>query len=376
MPPQTVVSANPRPRAAGKAGVFLGVATVVVLSGLGAYLGAAYLPDTGDDWRTNAGRALFGVYGLSYLVLPIRLWRSATWIRVVMCVWMTLLSTGVVAVFGFHAILVFLFSIAITAVSLPVAAAVTINSAVLLGICSASLTIGRPDVTGSDLAVLISIAVTATATGQLLRTVSQLRDTRAELARLAVVNERNRLARDLHDVLGHSLTTISVKAGLARRLVESGMDDRARVIAEVSDSERLARQAMTEVRAVVSEYRASLVTELAGVREALDAAGIHALLPESADAVPADLQPAFAYVLREGVTNIMRHSRATACEVRIGPDWIEIIDNGPVEAFGKPGNGLTGLSERLAVVGGVVSAAPQPGGNGFCLRANVSRGAT
>ncbi|HEY2764129.1 MAG TPA: sensor histidine kinase [Pseudonocardiaceae bacterium] len=203
----------------------------------------------------------------------------------------------------------------------------------------------------------------------LARTVRQLRAVREEVARLAVADERVRIARDLHDVLGHSLTTITVKAGLARRLLEDGAV--ARAAAEVADVERLGRQALTEVRATVSAHRvASLAAEIAGARVALTAAGIRAELPHAVDDVDPAYQEAFAYVLREGVTNVLRHSGARCCHVRLGSSWLEVRDDGQGSAPNGTGQGLAGLRERLAPLGGTVQAAALSGG-GFRLRAAV-----
>jgi two-component system sensor histidine kinase DesK len=196
---------------------------------------------------------------------------------------------------------------------------------------------------------------------------------RDEIRTLAVAEERARVARDLHDVLGHSLTTITLKAGLARRILESSSDVE-RALAEVHDVERLSRQALTEIRATVSGYRkVSLPAEIAGARAALTAAGIDAELPQAVDDVPGELQEPFGYVLREGVTNVIRHSGASRCQIRLGQSWIEIADDGSgdstVDKHG--GNGLAGLRERLAKVGGRLTAAPR-GEGGFLLRADVS----
>jgi two-component system, NarL family, sensor histidine kinase DesK len=199
----------------------------------------------------------------------------------------------------------------------------------------------------------------------LVRGNSELREAREELARMAVTTERERMARDLHDVLGHSLTTITVKAGLARRLLESGAADRA--ADEVADVERLGRQALADVRSTVSANRVtSLAQELAGAREALRAAEITADLPRAVDDVPAERQQAFAHVVREGVTNVIRHSGASTCAVRLTPDSVEVVDDG-VGGAAPPGNGIAGLGERLAAVGGRVEAGPAPGG-GYRLR--------
>ena len=212
-----------------------------------------------------------------------------------------------------------------------------------------------------DLGSLIGIvAMTFAMIGMfgLIRANSELRNAREELARMAVTEERDRMARDLHDVLGHSLTTITVKAGLARRLLERGDD--ARAADEVADVERLGRQALADVRATISANRvASLAAELAGAREALRAADIEADLPRAVDVVPADRRQVFAYVLREGVTNAIRHSGAGRVTVRLAPDSIEVADDGVGAPSGTPaGNGLTGLAERLAAIGGWIDSGP------------------
>jgi two-component system, NarL family, sensor histidine kinase DesK len=205
----------------------------------------------------------------------------------------------------------------------------------------------------------------------LVRGNSELREAREELATMAVTAERERMARDLHDVLGHSLTTITVKAALARRLLEHGQAERA--AAEVGDVERLGRQALVDVRATVAANRpASLARELVGAREALRAAEIRADLPQAVDDVPEGLQQAFAHVVREGVTNVVRHSGAGTCTIRLTPTSVEVVDDGVGSPAGTPaGSGLRGLSERLAAVGGEVEAGPRPGG-GYRLRAECA----
>ncbi|GLY84468.1 two-component sensor histidine kinase [Actinoallomurus iriomotensis] len=220
-----------------------------------------------------------------------------------------------------------------------------------------------------DVALLLMfVAYVLTGINQLSRTVAELRAARDEIATLSVAAERARVARDLHDVLGHSLTTITVKTSLARRVLESGAD-RARAVAEIHDAERLSRETLDEIRATVSGYRrASLTAELAGARSALRGAGIGARLPRSADDVRVDLREPFAHVLREGVTNVIRHSGATTCEVRMTPTSIEIRDDGPPAAPAQPGTGLTGLAERLAAAGARIEAGPLPDG-GFRLAA-------
>ena len=188
-------------------------------------------------------------------------------------------------------------------------------------------------------------------------------------AELAVENERTRFARDLHDILGHSLTVITVKAELANRLLDV---DTERARAELADLERLSRDALADVRRAVEGYRElTLPGELARARTALAAAEIEAELPNSTDEVPSHLRELFAWTVREGVTNVIRHSGATRCTVRLGADAAEVVDDGagPVATGGvvegaHTGSGLVGLRERAAAVGGTVTTrVEQPRGH-------------
>jgi len=202
----------------------------------------------------------------------------------------------------------------------------------------------------------IAIPVVALITFAVHRTLSgthALAEARAELASLAAEQERFRIARDLHDLLGHSLTTITVKAGLAARI---GLADHARATQEMAEVETLARQALAEVRAAVSSYReVTLAGELATGRQLLRAAGITADLPRAVDDVDPAHQELFGWVVREGLTNIVRHSRARSCAVRLSQSCIEITDDG-IGSSAPPGNGLTGLRERVAAAGGSIEA--------------------
>ncbi|MGW4527707.1 sensor histidine kinase [Amycolatopsis sp. NPDC004378] len=183
-------------------------------------------------------------------------------------------------------------------------------------------------------------------------TAGHLKAARAQIRRMAVDQERERVARELHDILGHNLSTMAVKLGLARRILESAADT-APALAEVHDLEILCHQSLSDVRATVSGYRqVSLATELSGARLALRAAGIRADLPSSVEDVDPGLHSVFGYVVREAVTNVLRHSNARQCRIRLGSGWIEVTDDGTVTTEPTAGHGLTGLTERLAEVAG------------------------
>ena len=206
----------------------------------------------------------------------------------------------------------------------------------------------------------------------LIRSNQELAKARSEVARLAAENERTRIARDLHDLLGHSLTTITVKAGLARRLAERH-DERATT--EIAEVEELSRRSLADVRAAVAGHRdVTLAGELATAREVLRAAGIVAELPGSVEVVDPSLSELFGWVTREGVTNVVRHARASHCTVRAERNWIEITDNGRGGLAGA-GNGLTGLRERVEAAGGTVQVGAAPYG-GWRLRVDVPLDAT
>lgn len=220
-----------------------------------------------------------------------------------------------------------------------------------------------------DIQVTFGVFVGAVAMWGILQIIqrnSQLAAAREEMARLAVVEERARFARDLHDILGHSLTVVAVKAELAGRLVSL---DPAKAEAEIADVERLARQALTDVRAAVTGIReVSLAGELATARGALRAAGIEADLPAALDGVPGERRELFGWVVREGITNVIRHSRATQCRITVTATGIEIVDNGrgPIGTDAS-GHGLVGLHERVAAADGTLTVGRRPEG-GFSLR--------
>ena len=184
----------------------------------------------------------------------------------------------------------------------------------------------------------------------------RLRRADEEIERLAALGERERIARDLHDLLGHTLSVIIVKSELAARLAER---DPSRAGDEMRDVERIGRDALTEVRAAVVGYRANgLRGELDGARRALAAAGVEATVEVALPALPIAYELALAFALRESVTNVVRHAAATHATIRLGTDSaggvaLEVIDDGRGGA-GPDGAGLTGMRERISALGGTV----------------------
>jgi two-component system sensor histidine kinase DesK len=223
------------------------------------------------------------------------------------------------------------------------------------------------------IALTVSIATMLRGISQLARTVGQLRQAQSEIARLAVADERARFARDLHDVLGHSLTVVTVKSELAARLVDLDPD---RAKTELADIERLSRSALVDLRASIAGYREmNLDTELAAARVALAAAEVEATVPVSGDAVAPPLRELFAWAVRESVTNVIRHAGAASCTIELRADAVTIADDGvgmgasvdaeKTDAAGgiRSGSGLSGLSARAAAVGAVLLvAAREPHG--------------
>jgi two-component system sensor histidine kinase DesK len=188
----------------------------------------------------------------------------------------------------------------------------------------------------------------------------ELMRARDENADLAVTAERSRFARDLHDILGHSLTVITVKAELAGRLLDV---DPERARAEIADLERLSRDALADVRRAVEGYRdLTLPGELVRARNALTSLGIAAEVPGSADEVPGELRELFAWTVREGVTNVIRHSGAQRCTVTLTATSAEVRDDGRGCPGASAGSGLAGLRERAEAVGArVVTRSLEPG---------------
>lgn len=314
---------------------------------------------------------LLVAYGVGWMVAPRWLWSSGSDnVNTLVC--LALIAIGLVIVFwlGMSSAGLLVYIMSTVAVALPAWRAIVIDGSVVLALATTMYLTQDLPRDGSELLTLLSISLGMLAVGRMMRANRALSLAQEEIAALARTEERGRLARDLHDILGHSLTTITLKAGVARRLLESSSADRA--LEEIREIEHLTRQALGDVRATASGYReVSLSAEVVGARAALHAAGVEADLPNAVDNVRPELQGVFGYVLREAITNVLRHAAATRCSVRLGDTWLEVWDNGRGAGVGVPGTGLKGLAERLAPHGGTVLAGPLADG-GYRLRAEVA----
>jgi two-component system, NarL family, sensor histidine kinase DesK len=227
---------------------------------------------------------------------------------------------------------------------------------------------GEPDVAMQ----VVSFGVILAVVRRLMELVRELEAAWAQVAELAAGEERLRLSRDMHDLLGHNLSLIALKSQLARRLL--GSDPEA-AEGEVRDVEAVARTSLREARAAVRGLRsASLASELARASDALEAAGIEPRVTE-AGPLPAGVETLLGFAAREGVTNVIRHSRARRCEIAVHRTdegaHLEVRDDGVGTANGVDGGtGLRGLAERVAEAGGTLDAGPADGG-GFRLIARL-----
>lgn len=226
---------------------------------------------------------------------------------------------------------------------------------------------------GNGLAVLLAGAAVG-----FMRTALQraraLREAQQELADAAVDQERSRIAQDLHDILGHSLSVITVKAELAQRLFDV---DTGKARRELADLETLSRDALADVRATALGVRGiSLAGEIAAARQALGSAGIEASLPTTTDEVPTRWRELFAWVIRESVTNVVRHSRASRCDVEMGPRRVSVADDGVGIPVPPPlgGHGLSGLRARVESTGAQMTTLTGLDGRGATVLVETADG--
>lgn len=323
------------------------------------------------------GTVLLVVFAWAYLFLvPLCWWGTpgARYSYLIVGVLLTL-SLAATAVIGENGLMSLIFVAAAAIILLPgrVALALVVVFALTSSVVPQFI---KPwNQHGLAWSIGVSVALASLAVfgfSRLIRANAELAAMREEVATLAAERERMRIARDLHDLLGHSLTTVTVKAALAARLFDQ---DPARARTEIAEVELLARESLADVRAAVAGYReVRLATELATAREVLAAAGIEAQLPGAVEGMSPEVGGLFGWVVREGVTNVVRHSQATSVRITLDATGIEIVDDGHgcMPKTTDAGNGLAGLAERAGALGGRLLAGPVDGSaSGFRLRVEV-----
>jgi len=320
-------------------------------------------------WQAVLAVVLLLAFCTTYLTLVVIVWdqRRSGLARALLGL-LVVLALAVLPLTGASGLTTLIFVAVIAQVMFPWRVAVVVAAGLIVLSVVVSLLAGSSDVYG----FAFPIAAASLAMFGVARMTERNRaliDAQHDREQYAVLAERERFARDLHDILGHSLTVITVKSELAGRLVDR---DPERARAEIADVERLARQALADVRATVGNYReVSLAAEIASARSALLAAGIEPDLPTAVDDVPERVAATFGYVVREGITNVVRHSGATHCSVRVSPDCVEVVDDGRGATDVHDGHGLEGLRARVEQLGGRVEAGPTVDGTGFRLAARI-----
>jgi two-component system sensor histidine kinase DesK len=226
------------------------------------------------------------------------------------------------------------------------------------------------------LSIGLPVGLAAVMEATLGRSRAQLLRKQEEVEHMATIAERERISRDLHDLLGHTLSLITLKAELAGKLASRDIEA---CKSEIADIEKSARNALAEVRSAVTGYRLTgFAHELATARASLAAAGITLGEQVAKVDVPPAAENVMSLALREAVTNIIRHAGATRCDVSLaeqeGTIVLRIADNGSLrgDAALRPGNGLTGMKERVAAIGGRLAL---QAGQGLALELRLPMGA-
>ena len=285
----------------------------------------------------------------------------ATGRNALLCIVLSCLIGVLWAPLNWGAATFFIFAAAMCARIEPVKEAYRILAAVLLAAVVAALFIAHnwigmlvPSLAGG-----IPIGIACINEAALHRSRAALLRKQEEVEHMARIAERERISRDLHDLLGHSLSLITLKAELAGKLV--GRDAEA-CRREIADIEQAARQALTEVRGAVTGYRQSgLAYALAGARASLAAANVEMKEEMQRMTLAPSAEHVLALALREAVTNVVRHAKARSCRVSLAEDRgfavLTVADDGQLRhaAAVHPGNGLTGMRERTASVGGALT---------------------
>lgn len=283
---------------------------------------------------------------------------------------LSILTLTVVVLVGTEGVGMLPFVVAMAVFVLPLRAALAVFGTAIVATAVAAAAEGRPfsDEGGAWFLVLIVTLVGGICL--VVRVLEQRGAEHRELTdHLALTTERERVARDVHDVLGHSLTVVTVRAELAERLVDTDPEQAKAELAQIRD---LTRQSLAEIRATVGGLRvARLTDQISSAHDALEGAGISSELIGD----PSDVDPrhrvVLAWSLREAVTNVVRHSGASTCRIELGSNFLTVDDDGHGVRGRREGNGLHGLRERVGAAGGTVEVGPGADGQGTRLKVQL-----
>jgi len=358
------------------------LATFARLAIMPVFLGALFLlvepRRSASDLAAAVGLAVLGAIHVLYWWRP---WPSRQRSAVAAAAGMVLTNFVLLHLLGLTQPLLWLYPALIVGAGLRVPAA-----AVGVGLTALAAAVPMDQegtlvdrILGPSHSVPLSIALAGLgmiAVRQLIALNADLHATRAELADLAVTGERERLARELHDLLGRTLSLIAVKAELASRLSAKG-DPSAE--AELGDVQRLARQAVRDVReAIAGDHAPSVAAELAAAEAALRTAGITVSVANTAASIEPAHETTIAWALREAVTNVVKHSGARTCRISLeaadGSITLDVDDDGRGPIGGDTGTGLDGLADRIHALGGTIEVGPSEG-RGFRLRVRLGAAA-
>ncbi len=321
-------------------------------------------PTSAWQWAVN-GAALavfFGLYGWAQRA------RGAA------------LACGIGGIFGLGvallpinpgALCLFMYAVAfLDRVRRPAVAGVSL--AVLLVVAAAAILRFASTPMLGMLVLMLLVGVTRVHEGVVERKNRELRRSRDEVEHLAALAERERIGRDLHDLLGHTLSVIVLKSELAAKVAEA---DPERCVAEIREVERISRETLADVRAAISGYRArGFSGELDNARRVLAGAGVAVSSAMDPVELTAVQETALSLALREAVTNVVRHARADRCAIRLRREGdrirLDVEDDG-VGGAPTGGNGLAGMRARIAEVGGAVE---HDGRDGWRLAVSIPAG--
>jgi two-component system sensor histidine kinase DesK len=357
--------------------------TVVRLSITPVFLGALVLVLGPSRSVTDVGAAVgLVLLGATHVLYWWRAWPTGRRRAVVAAVAMVVTNFVLLDLLGLTQPLLWLYPALVVGAGLPApAAAVGVGLTALAAAAPMALggglvhPVDAAGPLGPSHSILLSIVLAGlgmTAVRQLIALNADLHATRAELADLAVAGERERLARELHDLLGRTLSLIAVKAELASRLSAKG-DPSAK--AELADVQRLARQAVRDVReAIAGDHAPSVNAELAAAAAALRTAGINVSVENTTASIDPAHETTIAWAVREAVTNVVKHSGAGTCRIALvaadGSTALDVDDDGRGPVGGGTGTGLGGLAERIHGLGGTLEVGPNDG-RGFRLRVRL-----